>query len=307
MIGPFEEVREELGLPPDAVMFARQHAHMVVGLPGEGRVYRIALTADMGTTADPSNVLVAHHRAWEMHEFGLNVLPPTSPFPRTQGRYTISETVMAESLAATGWKFSESSDLGCALASWEHYSSTTLETLDVAGYSTDRVLAAATSHNPHLQQAAEWCGRMLANLQAEYPFQELFDNHPGCVHGDPHMGNLVRIPQHTTPMFIDLDTVKLGPATYDLAIMMVYKRRYNPNYPAEKILASYQRDGSTSSFADALRGLQLWKEASSYTQLLTRWSQPGIREEFFLRASTFSDAASTWNNVIGTPVEQTSG
>lgn len=292
-------VAREAGLPDDVVELARQRFHLVAASTTSRTVFRVGLAEIADSAADPCDVGRSHVLAVAMSAAGLNVLRPATELPQRRSRYTVSASPMAEPLAATGWRPEEPALLGTAMARWAHFTSGLLQPLDIPGYSGARIDDASVSADPGLRAAAQWCAHQREAAAAHYPWHQLAHT-GGCIHGDPNLGNLVRLPSTPTPLFIDLDSVKYGPRFYDLAVMQLYTARFAANYPWTAILAGYER-AAGPVHTEVLWGLRQWKELSSATQLLTRWSQPGIAAEFW-RRTTLDDSA-PWTNVTHTLVQ----
>lgn len=289
----------EAGLPDDVVELARQRYHLVAASPTSRTVFRVGLAEMDDSGADPCDVGRSHLLAVAMSSAGLNVLRPHTEVPQRCGRYTVSASPMAEPLATTGWGPEEPVLLGTATTRWAHFTSDLLQPLNIPGYSGARIDDALVSADPGLRSAAQWCADQRDAAAAHYPWHQLADT-GGCIHGDPNLGNLVRLPTTPTPLFIDLDSVKYGPRLYDLAVMQLYTVRFAANYPCTAIIAGYERAAGPVD-TDALHGLRRWKELSSATQLLTRWSHPGVAAEFW-RRTTLDDSA-PWTNVTHTLVQ----
>lgn len=292
-------IADEAELPTDSVELARQRFHVVACSQAEGQVFRVGLADTGATLVDPCDVGRSHMLAVAMGSAGLNVLAPATSTPMRRGRYVVSAFPLAEPLAATGWRTNEPALLGAAMPRWARFSSELLVPLDIPGYTAERLRTAEGCSNGALRAAAEWCHAQRDSLQLQYPWTQLMRVR-GCIHGDPNLGNLVRVRSTSTPLFIDLDSVKHGPRWYDLAVMQLYAIRFASSYPWQTIMAAYERADGTVQL-DALRGLRRWKEFSSATQLLTRWEELGIAEEFWRR--TIVDDAAPWKNVTRTPVE----
>jgi len=292
-------VAREAGLPGDVIELARQRYHVVASSRSSRQVFRVGLVEAADSAADPCDVRRSHVLAVAMSTAGLNVLRPSTELPERRGRYTISASPMAEPLGATGWRGDEPALLGAAMERWAQFSSDLLQPLDIPGYAAARISNASVSPDPALRSAAQWCDEQRGSAIARYPWHQLTDT-CGCIHGDPNLGNLVRLESTPTPLFIDLDSVKYGPRHYDLAVMQLYAVRFAANYPWRAIVSGYERAGAPVD-GDALRGLRQWKELSSATQLLTRWSETGIAAEFWRR--TALDESAPWRNVTNTLVQ----
>lgn len=300
MIDDVRDVVDALGLPQDCVVLGRKDSHLVVGCASQRTVYRIAVADQVATGSSPSDVRRSHALAVTLHRAGLNVLAPMGSEAYLAGAYIVSASELAEPLTASGWKTDEPRALGRAMARWCAVSIPSLRLLDIPTYTAERISDARKIRGgPHGMRAASiWCERRLVRLQRKYPWAVL-QRDRGCVHGDPNVGNLVRIPGEAAPLFIDLDCVATGPRYFDLAVMSMYRARFNSNYPFDEILSGYELvHGRVNRLA--LEALRAWKEFSSQTQLLTRWESEAVRDEFWHRTELDRDAK--WVNVVNTPV-----
>ncbi|ACY24012.1 aminoglycoside phosphotransferase (plasmid) [Gordonia bronchialis DSM 43247] len=299
MIATFTEVRERLNLPRDVRELARQSSHIVLGSDSTRLVYRVASDDASTPCMTQIGVLQSHYLAARMSAGGLNVVAPTSHHPLRPNGYIVSIYPMMEPMTGRGWMDSDPFILGAEMAKWADFDTVGMRRLNVPEYVRERIQTAyATTGTPTLLDAARLCDEELARLQVSYPWTELEQN-TGCVHGDPHLGNLVRRVAGERPLFIDLDYVAAGPALFDLAIISMYQTRYNSEFPFAEIASGYASVAPNIDM-DELFGLRMWKELSSQTQLLTRWSLEGIRGEFYSRAT--NGLGANWVNVIGTPV-----
>ena len=298
-IDNWQIVREITGLPADTRLLVQQTHYVVLASDLARTVYRIGVHGQSSYALNPSNIAGSHILGAKMAEAGLNVLRPYGPRPRVVGPFIISESPLAMPLTDRLWTESEAFLLGRELGGWADFTDPDLEDLDVSAYARERALGAASGPGG-LDRAGQWCLDFLDTLEHRYPFDELVRSNPGTIHGDIHPGNLVRY-HHRALLLIDLDSVKRGPAMYDVAVALLYQRRFNPHYPGELILNGYaQARAMGPDQKDELIGLQGWKEASSYSQLLLRWGQgPEIGHEFWNR--TKLRWHEQWTNVVHTP------
>lgn len=296
-----DKVRHLFQLPDDTVILRRRRSLLVLSSPDAGLVFRVGFDEKSDDFADPVSVSYSHRLAWDMHNEGLNVLPPVAADPIAVGRYVVSTYPHADSLARQGWRVNDPFNLGAAMALWSNYRPEKLRVLDIPAYTSYRIRKALQADDPDLRSAAAWCQQRLNSLMNVHPWSS-FDSVQGCIHGDPNLGNLVRRRADELPLFIDLDTVKRGPTFYDLAVMTVYNVRYSSAFPAEEIIDGYRSvyRSLPDECIDRLRG---WKEFSSFTQLLTRWQEERIRAEFWRR--TELGPTELWQNVVGTEVSPT--
>ncbi|MEV6415682.1 phosphotransferase [Kribbella sp. NPDC051718] len=282
-------------LPADRVVLRRHPDRMVLMSPTNQAVYRITLQHQGSSQlSDPSDTGYSHRIAWAMASAGLNVLTPLTPEPLTIEGYAVSTYPLAEGLELTGWFRNEPEQLGAELAAWRTYTNPALHALDIPAYSRARSVLASNSSSAALRAAGRFCLNRLDREEQAHPWDDLMLQ-TATVHGDPHLGNVVRLDNRL--LFIDLDTVKIGPEGFDLAVMQQYVARYGAAFPASQVIDGYQRDGSSVD-SSRLDALMAWKSLSSLTQLLTRWSQDGIPAEFHRRVRSQTN----WGNVTNTPM-----
>jgi hypothetical protein len=286
-------------LPHDAEPLVVKPGYAVARSVSRRLVFRIGRQGSRSFDLNPSDVSHAHRIAVDMERAGLNVLAPTTREPEVCAAYLISASPLATPLLDARWSSAEAVDLGEQLRAWSSYRSPLLTTLDIPDYVRARANQAIHAGG-EVAAAGEWCMRELETLEFEAPFSELFAGRPGAIHGDVHPGNLVRYQGRI--LLIDLDSVKMGPAMFDVAVALMYERRYNRDYPGT-LMASGYLDTTLSLVGDELTALQKWKELSSYSQLILRWEAPGISTEFWQR--TQSEWNDKWTNIVGTPTQGT--
>jgi hypothetical protein len=288
------------GLPHDAEPLIVKKGYAVARSTSRRLVFRIGLRGERSFDLNPSDVGFAHKIAVEMAESGLNVLAPTERIPEVRGPYLISASPLATPLVVAGWSRTEATHFGGQLRSWCSYKSPLLTSLNIPGYVVSRARQARLTGG-EVAAAGEWCMNALAALESQTPFSQLAGGSPGAIHGDVHPGNLVR--HRGRILLIDLDSVKTGPAMFDLAVGLMYERRYNNDYPGTTMACGYLGP-DISQFEEELTALQNWKELSSYSQLLLRWHQsPAVAREFWQR--TRSKWNDKWNNIVRTPTPGT--
>lgn len=293
-------IARDAGLPRDAEPLVIKSDYAVARSESQRLVFRIGIRGSSSFDLNPSDVAHAHKIGVDMATRGLNVLAPLTPEPLNVGRYQVSTSPLALPIMEASWNQADAAALGRELRAWSAYDSPLLTQLDIADYVRTRAQDAISSGGM-LAAAGEWCLNSLDALNTQAPFTELVDSHHGAIHGDVHPGNLVRYEGRI--LLIDLDSVKTGPAMFDIAVGLTYQRRYNTNYPGTTMASAYigtSQDGRQ----DELAALQKWKELSSYSQLLLRWHHsPAIQDEFWNRTKSTWEAH--WANVVQTPVLST--
>jgi hypothetical protein len=294
------QVARDAGLPADTEPLVVKDNYAVARSMSKRLVFRIGLRGASNFDLNPSDLSHGHRIAVDMAQRGLNVLAPLTSEPTAAGHYLISATPLAIPLTDAPWTLAEAAALGRDLLAWSGYGSPLLARLDIPGYVRSRSYDAINAGGA-TAAAGEWCLATLEALDARAPFAQLVETHPGTIHGDVHTGNLVR--HEGRLLLIDLDSVKAGPAMFDIAVGLMYERRYSPRYPGTAVAAGYLSSRVRSN-DDELAALQQWKELSSYSQLLLRWHQgPEVAVEFWRR--THSGWKDHWNNIVQTPLQGT--
>lgn len=297
----WSQIARDTGLPADAEPLVVKDAYAVARSVSKRLVFRIGLRGASNFDLNPNDLSHGHRIAVDMARRGLNVLAPLTSEPMAVGRYLISATPLAIPLTDAPWTSAEAAALGRHLLAWSGYSSLLLTRLDIPGYVHARSYDAINAGGARVA-AGEWCLATLEALDARAPFTQLLEMRSGTIHGDVHPGNLVR--HEGRLLLIDLDSVKTGPALFDIAVGLMYERRYSSRYPGTALATGYL--GTRERYTDdELVALQQWKELSSYSQLLLRWHQgPAVEAEFWRR--TNSGWEDRWNNIVQTPVTGTS-
>lgn len=295
--GSWNQIARDAGLPDDADPLVIKNDYAVARSLSKRLVFRIGLRGVRSFDLNPSDIAYAHKIGFDMAKHGLNVLAPLAPELSAHGPYLVSASPLAIPLLEAPWTPGEAVDLGRELRGWADYCCSELPRLDIPSYVRIRAQDAVDTGGT-VAAAGEWCLAALEALDAHAPFAQLEKDRPGTIHGDVHPGNLVR--HDGRILLIDLDSVKNGPAQFDIAVGAMYQRRYNRNYPGMLIAAGYFNT-EDPSVDEELIALQKWKELSSYSQLLLRWnSGPNIPIEFWKR--TRSGWEDLWTNVVQTPV-----
>ncbi|WP_170945717.1 phosphotransferase [Rhodococcus sp. 14-2483-1-2] len=260
-------------------------------------VYRVAESNDSNYSM---SVRGGHYKASLLADLGLNVLAPLHREIETVGGFDISSFPLARPVEQLILVDSDWIELGRELSGWGRYRPKDLEVLDIPRYATERTLWAIGSRDQSLVEAGQLCQDLIKRAERSYPYSELMED-AGIVHGDPHIGNMVKLKPLGRILFIDTDYVKVGPRLFDLAVSHLYQRRFNPSYPVGLIKSGYPA-ADIDEFA--LAAAACWKEVSSFTQLLTLWCRPGVRDEFFRRGRLGWE--DQWTMVTGTPVDHPS-
>ena len=133
-----------------------------------------------------------------------------------------------------------------------------------------------------------WCDRLEPQVAALMRGTE-----PRLVHGDAHVGNLLREPSGRVVM-CDFDATCLGPWQVDLAAVAVGEARFGKAGNHAKLAAAYGIDVTTDPCWPLLREARELKMIAAATPLLA--SSLAVAEEFRhrLRAVREGDDGSPW-------------
>lgn len=105
----------------------------------------------------------------------------------------------------------------------------------------------------------------------------------GLVHGDAHVGNLLRQPGHRV-VWCDFDATCLGPWQVDLAAVAVGEARFGRAGAHAALAAAYGHDVTTDPDWQLLREARELKMIAAAVPLLT--SSPGVATEFVARLAS---------------------
>jgi hypothetical protein len=297
----WNQILHDAALPVDAEPIVVKNDYAVARSISLRLVFRVGPRSARSFNLNPCDIGHAHRIAVDMAENGLNVLAPITRSPEVRGPYLVSVSPLATPLLDIRWSAAEAISLGSQFRAWAAYRSPLLSHLDIPSYVRIRARQALLTGGD-VGAAGEWCIGALEALESQAPFSQLAVSRPGAIHGDVHPGNLVR--HRGRILLIDLDSAKLGPAMFDIAVGLMYERRYNRTYPGALMASGYCHPKHRIFRDDELIALQKWKEISSFSQLLLRWHQsPDIPAEFWRR--TRSGWNDRWKNVVRTPTPGT--
>jgi aminoglycoside phosphotransferase (APT) family kinase protein len=126
-----------------------------------------------------------------------------------------------------------------------------------------------------------WCDRLqpqIAALTAQLP--------SGLVHGDAHVGNLLRKP-NSRVILCDFDATCVGPWQVDLAAIAVGQSRFGGVGEHAALAESYGYDVTTDINWPVFREARELKMIVAAVPLLN--SAPGVAQEFRIRLSSIMD------------------
>jgi Ser/Thr protein kinase RdoA (MazF antagonist) len=137
------------------------------------------------------------------------------------------------------------------------------------------------------QTLQQWCDGLEPQLAALLQGQD-----SALVHGDAHVGNLLRDGDRV--VFCDFDATCAGPWQADLAALAVAEQRFGRAGLHGELAASYGYDVLEDPAWPLLQSARELKMIAAAVPLLS--SAPGVREEFRLRLQTIvsDDHVTRW-------------
>jgi hypothetical protein len=143
-----------------------------------------------------------------------------------------------------------------------------LRHLDIEGYARDRLEYASVTSRIDKEVMA-WAVKVLDYYERNYALHELAMLDPALVHGDLHENNVVKGSVRPI-LFIDLDSVAIGPRLYDLASWRV-RRELGDAAPIDLAVDIVRT--TTTWDEDTFRALMGWKLVSSVSHTI-RYGDP---------------------------------
>lgn len=153
----------------------------------------------------------------------------------------------------------------------------TLKQLDISDYAQKRI-DSCLHKNDYMYPTINYVQNILNLQETKYPFGELVKKSPSLVHGDLHARNVVS-DHDGNLMVIDLDSMKIGPALYDIASWRV-RREQGDDAPVEQAVNLARESNQWDEIL--YRALIGWKAVSSMTHLLKYGDPRTIKEEINL-------------------------
>jgi hypothetical protein len=159
---------------------------------------------------------------------------------------------------------------------------------DPIGDARRRLVDAESLAHDHRQLIEAWCDRIEPAVAA-------FRDHSSktLVHGDAHVGNLLRSPSGRV-LLCDFDATCLGPWQVDLAAVAVGEARFGRVGTYRALATAYGRDVTDDPAWPVVREARELKMIAAAVPLLA--STPGIADEFERRlcSAMAQDNTATW-------------
>ncbi len=245
------------------------HNNLVVSSEAENTVSRISSLDIIKTRDDPGNLIYAHLLSKSMGTIG-GILPPIDDeVIEFEGNIVSRYPKMNH----PDWRNVSAADLSEAVLRLNNFPYTTIDTIirrmDVASYTQLRL---DSINHLRVGGLADVSQDMLDFYIENHNFSTASAQNEGLVHGDLHTGNVVQDGESGNLLFIDLDSIAIGPKEYDLASWCVRSMRGDK---APAIEATEVAVGRGEIGYDAVRSMIGWKALSSIThELVYNFNNP---------------------------------
>lgn len=291
------------GLLPDDSTVISTHNNLVVASATEKVVFRIARISSIEQRVDPGDIRYSHHVAWLLGE-RASVLRPIEEKPRQYGDFVFSIYPL---MTAVDWQAQRPSTLvqavvGLGQALHMINGRVKLRCMNVEEYAQER-LEFARTHGVD-GGTLKWAVAMLEHYKVHHSFLGLTEFDTALVHGDLHAGNVVE-DERGQVLFLDLDSIAVGPRLYDLASWQV-RSELGDEAPLKQMVAQAQNLPSWSE--NQFRALVGWKLLSSVTHIL-RYAEPHEIPERLLMLDACGatlQAPGSWGDLIALGKVETS-
>lgn len=283
MITAMHQVAGRLDVPTEDARLLRLTNNAVFALPTAGLVIRI--TRSFGLHARVHKVV--HLGIW-FEEVGAPTIRLTPG---------IEQPIEVDGLLASVWRYlprvdpaPDVHDLGAVLHSFHALGAPPFDLLTWDPVCDARTrLDDAEGLEPDDRDALlSWCDDLaprVDNLNARTP--------PGLVHGDAHVGNLLRAARGQV-VLCDFDPTCLGPWQVDLVAVAVGEARFHRPGAHQALAAAYGYDVTTDPDWPLLREARELKMVAAAVPLLA--SAPGVAQEFHTRLDSVvrGDTQARW-------------
>lgn len=262
-IKQFQFLKFESVIPRDSKIIST-HNNLVVSSDSENTVSRISTMDKMNSRKDPGNILYSHYISRNIGVDG-NVLAPIDSEPIEFEGNIISRY---PKMPTPNWDYISGGKLAEAVYALNNFSYSPISCpmpirqLDIAQYAQcrlDSVSELKTSTSTRFIQC------LLDYYCTNYSLHSATLKSRGLVHGDLHAGNVVLDDAGDELLFIDLDSIAIGPKEYDLASWCVRSMR-GDRAPAKAATDIAIEEGITDK--NLIRSMVGWKVISSMTHEL---------------------------------------
>lgn len=201
-----------------------------------------------------------------------------------------------EDLLATVWEYVSPAtpptleDLGKVLREFHNLPAPQLDlpTWDPVGTARKRIADGEALEERDREILLDWCERLEPEVDAL-----LADAGGSLIHGDAHVGNLLRRPDGRV-VLCDFDSSCIGPTGVDLAAVAASELWFHRKGVHSKLAASYGRDITEDPAWPILRQARELAYVVGSVPLMT--STPGVAKEFKLRLDSVlnNDSSIPW-------------
>lgn len=283
MTAAMRQIADVLDAPAAHVLLLRLTNNAVFALPAAGLVIRI--TRSFGL----------HARVRKVVQLGTWFATVNAPTIRLAPG--IEQPLEVDGLLASVWRYlppidpaPDINDLGAILHRFHALGTPPfdLPTWDPVGDARTRLDDAEALPTADRDALLSWCEDLaprIDDLNARTP--------PRLVHGDAHVGNLLRTDDGHA-VLCDFDPTCLGPWQVDLVAVAVGEARFHRPGAHQALAAAYGYDVTTDPDWPLLREARELKMVAAAVPLLA--SSPGVAQEFHIRLDSVlrGDTRARW-------------
>lgn len=270
MTNAMHEVADRLGVSYNDARLLRLTNNAVFALPAARLVIRIMRSHEL------------HARVHKVTRLGGWFAQADAPTIRLAAGH--EQPVQVDETLATIWTYIPTepipvteSDLGNVLREFHRLGPPDVElpTWDPIDDARVRIADAEGLAEDDRDQLDEWCDQLAPRIAA---LRERAD--AGLIHGDAHVGNLLRDPAGRV-LLCDFDSTCLGPTKVDLVAVPVGEARFGRAGAHASLAKAYGFDVTADPDWPLLRDTRELKMVVAAVPLLA--SAPGVAEEFAIR------------------------
>lgn len=252
------------GVIPSDSRTISTHNNLVVASDSEEIVARISTIHKIKARKDPGDLVYSHEMSNAIGCDGA-VLSPIDEEPIEFGENIISRY---PKMPIPDWSEISGDELAEAVRKLNNFPyqvsgplrSNLIRRMDVASYVQDRLDSLDDSTNAN---SVMYVQKMLDEYHKDRCFNTAAAQSDGLVHGDMHSGNVILAKNEL--LFIDLDSIAIGPREYDLASWCVRSMRGDAA-PAVEAMTLSVAEGLVNK--DLIRSMIGWKVLSSMSHEL---------------------------------------
>ncbi|RZT82844.1 aminoglycoside phosphotransferase (APT) family kinase protein [Micromonospora violae] len=283
MTEALRNIAAALGVSPEAAQLLQLTNNAVFALPRSGLVIRIARTHQLRS------------RVTKVVQLGRWFARIDAPTIRLAP--DVNQPVRVGGVVASVWSYVKPTppaptveDLGHVLREFHALdaASIALPAWDPVGDARRRLVDAEGLDANDRDFLVKWCDRLEPQLVALNHQEE-----PKLVHGDAHVGNLLREPSGR-PVMCDFDATCIGPWQVDLAAVAVGEARFGGTGLHERLANAYGYDVTSDQSWTVLREARELKMIAAAVPLIS--NSASVAEEFINRLQSVrnDDPAARW-------------